>query len=748
MFTRHRWIISIVLCIAAGLAACSRSPQAKEARFLKRGAALLERKDYARARIEFQNAVKVMPKDADAYYQLGMAYLGSNNLKAAASAFYRATSLNPQHADAQTQFSRLIVGSSDHRVLEEAEKRARQVILVSPDSAMAIETLAIAEFKLGKPDEAVALIEAELAKAPADVQKAQVLAQMKIARKDLAGAEKTLKNSATSASQSPPAAVALAQFYRVTGKLTEAEAEAQRALGLDRKYGAALFTLALIQTQAKRLNDAEQTYRELSFLPDNGYQSLYGRFLFAQGKRDAALAEFTRLHASDPGDRRIRSLLVKVYLEMNRPAEAQKILADALKKNSKDVDALVEDGQLRVRSGDLAGAEKELRVALNFQPNLAPAHFLLALVQGQKGFSRGRRQELNEALRLEPAYLAARLSLADDYLRARDAKAAIQLLDQAPQQQKNDARVVMQRNWALLSMGDSAGARKSITGALAAAKTPELTLQRGVVNLLDRDYRGALADAEEVLKSNPASIRAIVLLVDAYAGQKRWPKAIEEVRAFAARSPQNAELQVYFAQLLMTIGNRAEAGKVLDAAITATPNAAAVRVATAQLDIAEHRSQEARQQLQAALAVDPQNLAALALLAYVEQTSGNTSAAIARYQEMLRMDSGNPFVMNNLAYLLAPENPDEALKLAQNAVELAPDVADIQDTVGWVLYRKGIYSAALLHLKKAVEQEPTPPRQFHLGVCYLKTGDIVHGKQILNAALKKDPNLPKTEQGW
>src|SRR5262245_64040825 len=117
--TRHRWIIWIGLCIGAGLPACSRSPQDKEARSLKRGAALFERKDYARAILEFQNAVKVMPKDAEAHYQLGMAYLASNNVQAAASAFYRATSLNSKHADAQKQFSRLIVGSSDRKAIEE-----------------------------------------------------------------------------------------------------------------------------------------------------------------------------------------------------------------------------------------------------------------------------------------------------------------------------------------------------------------------------------------------------------------------------------------------------------------------------------------------------------------------------------------------------------------------------------------------------------------------------------------------------
>ena len=66
------------------------------------------------------------------------------------------------------------------------------------------------------------------------------------------------------------------------------------------------------------------------------------------------------------------------------------------------------------------------------------------------------------------------------------------------------------------------------------------------------------------------------------------------------------------------------------------------------------------------------------------------------------MDATNVIALNNLAYLLARDNPDEAVKLAQQAVELAPENADVQDTLGWVYYRKGLYSAALPYLQAAL----------------------------------------------
>ena len=87
---------------------------------------------------------------------------------------------------------------------------------------------------------------------------------------------------------------------------------------------------------------------------------------------------------------------------------------------------------------------------------------------------------------------------------------------------------------------------------------------------------------------------------------------------------------------------------------------------------------------------------------------------MARYRAVLAVDSANLEAFNNLAYNLAQQNPDEALPLARQAAELAPDNAAIEDTLGFVFYRKGDYRNATNYVKIAVDKEPTPRRQFHL----------------------------------
>ena len=86
MKSRNLILFAAIVLGGLGTAGCARSPQAKEARFMSRGKEAMEKKDYGRASLEFLNAVQVMPRDAEAYYQLGLACLAANNLTQGAAA--------------------------------------------------------------------------------------------------------------------------------------------------------------------------------------------------------------------------------------------------------------------------------------------------------------------------------------------------------------------------------------------------------------------------------------------------------------------------------------------------------------------------------------------------------------------------------------------------------------------------------------------------------------------------------------
>jgi len=78
--------------------------------------------------------------------------------------------------------------------------------------------------------------------------------------------------------------------------------------------------------------------------------------------------------------------------------------------------------------------------------------------------------------------------------------------------------------------------------------------------------------------------------------------------------------------------------------------------------------------------------------------------AIERYEEAIRLAPELAVAKNNLAYLLAEKgaNLDRALDLAQEAKAQLPDNPNAADTLGWVLLKKDVPSAAIDYLKEAV----------------------------------------------
>jgi Tfp pilus assembly protein PilF len=160
--------------------------------------------------------------------------------------------------------------------------------------------------------------------------------------------------------------------------------------------------------------------------------------------------------------------------------------------------------------------------------------------------------------------------------------------------------------------------------------------------------------------------------------------------------------------------------------------------------LSEDKLDDARQRLSAIIASHPDSVPGQLFFARLEEASGNAAAAAEHYRKALSLDSGNAPALNNLAYLLANNRqPDEGLKYAQQAKQLAPDSPAVDDTLGWVYYQKGMYSSAVTQLRSAVSREPTARRQYHLAMACLKAGDEKQGRQALQAALRADPKLPE-----
>ena len=751
MLMNRGLVVGFATTLLAGtltVGGCSRSPQAREARFLKHGQDLVAKKDFGRALLEFKNAAKAMPKDAEPNYQIGLSYLALQDFRYALVAFRKAVELDPKHAGAQLKLAEMEANSRNRDLLGAAQARLHLIVASSPDNLEAINALAIAEWRLGETDTASKLLEETLEKFPANLRSAISLERMKLRQKDVSGAEAVLQKAAASAPQSPLPMLALGQLYVILNQAENAEGAFRGALRLDPKSGPALLGLAALQLAANRPEAAEQLLRQLASIPDTKYAFVHAIFLYQTGKRDAALAEFEKIVKDHPNDRTARTRLLQAYLEMNKLPQAESLLAAALKKNPKDVDALLQRSTLYLRSGNIEQAQQNLNQVIHLVPDAIAAHQALAAVYRAQGKAQAERQELGEALRLNPALLESRLLLATSLSAGNEPTSALRLLDEAPDPQKKTLRWNVERNRVLLALRKSAELRAALGQVLHSVRLPEFVLQDALLKLAEHDYTGARASAEEVLHQNPEDGTAARIIADACFAQKQPDMAVKRLAQMVAARPNSAQLQDLLGEWYLRTGNPAAARKAWMAAKTADARFFHADLALAELDRRENHADRARQRLLSVVKAAPSDVPALMALARIDEYAGNLTEAMATYRTVLNVDGQNLFALNNLAWHVALENPDEGSKLAQHAAEIAPDNAIVEDTLGWVFYRKGIYSTAARHLKEAFSKEPTPQREFHLAMSYLKSGDKDLGARMVQAALRKDPNLLRTETGW
>ena len=213
------------------------------------------------------------------------------------------------------------------------------------------------------------------------------------------------------------------------------------------------------------------------------------------------------------------------------------------------------------------------------------------------------------------------------------------------------------------------------------------------------------------------------------------------------KHPKSAVIQTRLGEWLLASGDRQQALSVLAAADALDPTYLPARVAYARAETAMGNLKEARKILSGMVDTNPRYTPAGVLLGDVDVISGDRSNALQQYTKVLETDPSNVRALNNAAFLLADyaNKPDEALKYAERAKELAPDNPEIEDTLGWVLYRKGVYDVALRHLNAAVTTGSTPQREYHLAMTYFKLGNHKKEQEVLQAALIKDPNLSEAK---
>jgi tetratricopeptide (TPR) repeat protein len=158
---------------------------------------------------------------------------------------------------------------------------------------------------------------------------------------------------------------------------------------------------------------------------------------------------------------------------------------------------------------------------------------------------------------------------------------------------------------------------------------------------------------------------------------------------------------------------------------------------------------KARPLLQLALQYRPEWISALNALATVCDGMQEYAESDSLYERALKLDPNNSLLLNNFGYSLSVRGTrlDEALAMAQRALENQPENGAYLDTVGWIYFKLGDYPKAVEYIRRALEIRPDHVEVMgHLGEVYGTMGQTEEAIHVLNHALTLEPDNSEIQQ--
>lgn len=730
--------VSAVLIATTTAIACSRL---KARDHVERGNTYFNDKKYAEAIIEFRAALQSDPKLGDVRLKLGTAYVAVRDLKGALGEFVRASDLLPNSVEAQTKAGQLLLLAGR---FEDAKARADRAVALDPKSvdAQVLRGNALAQLK--DFDAAVAEYQEAIALDPAQSTAYANLGYVQLAQGNKTAAEETFKAAVQAAPKSVQARMALANFYWSTGQLPQAEETLKATLDLDESELTANRVLGLFYLSTNRVAEAEKYFVALARIAktDQAKFALADYYSVA-GRRDEARAILNERAGDEAAYAAASIRLASLDAVDGHRAAAQERLHEVLQKHPKDSTALLLSARLYLADNKRADARKSAEAVIANDSNSAAASSAWQII-GTIEASTDRRdqavQAFDQVLKRQPRNVAANLALARLYLARGDVVKAASyahtvsaLQPGHPEATNIIVRGDIVKGDITTAAADLAPLEKAYPNTIGVAKLNAL------IAMASKKPDAARTHFEQVLKSAPNDVEALegIVQIDIATGKGKAAVArIDDRLKAAAPSPA---LLVLAARAHASIGDFEATERLLLKAIETDPDRLQPYNFLAALYARQNRIEEAKQRFNDVVARNPKSVGAATMIGMLLEQQGKKDDAEKQYLKVLDIDSHAPVASNNLAWLYVAANKklDEALQFAQAAQQALPDQANVNDTLGWIYYRKNMAVQAIGYLESATQKQPQEPlHHYHLGMAYVQAGDWTKAKVALNRAFE------------
>ena len=413
---------------------------------------------------------------------------------------------------------------------------------------------------------------------------------------------------------------------------------------------------------------------------------------------------------------------------------------------SKTVDPqqfLAEGKQLR-EAGDNRSATIQLRNALQKEPGLAEARYLLGTIYSEADYPVAAEKELRLALEAGFDSVKVLPSIAWSLLMQGQYQ---KLLDEI-ELDWNSAAIITLRGYAELALGRPPDAASSFEAALKLdPRYDRAILGQAQLALAEGKKDDAHKIVNQVLAATPRNVEAWLLSADLHSLQGNDDQASAAYTQVLQVQPDNVSAYMRRSWLLANAGKFEAAQEDVNAVRRVTPGNPLATYAQAVLFFHWGKPGPALEAVQQVLRIAPDHLPSVMLAALLYFQMDAPQLAQGQIKQFLDRNPNNVYARKLLVAILLKQNEsDRAVQALDPALKLAPRDAQLLALAGEAYMQTRQFDKATEYLQQASALLPdNADVRTRLGVSRLALGETARATAELESAVNLDRALSRAD---
>lgn len=570
-------------------------------------------------------------------------------------------------------FSHLMLGFIyfQSNQFEASERSLTLFNKAAPDHQPSARLLSAIYVSQKKPEKAIGLLEKQLEKSPSD----------------------------------PQLLALLASAYSHAKKYDKAAEFMERAVAIEPDASKLRAQLAMIQMQGGQGDDAVRNLEEAVKIDPKLVQAdvMLVAALTQRKEFAKAIETANALIKRDSDNPLAHNLLGLAFMAKGEKAKAIEAFEAALKKNPDFVAANMNLARMELLDKKLDAAAVRINKILTKDPKHQDAILSKYYLLTQQGKKPEALAWLDASASANPKSIAIGLTLFNIYFEKKDFLKAQAVATSLQTQNPEVGASYRAMGMVQLAQNKAASAISSFRKANQLEPDNPVNLQMlASAQRSDGDKKSAHTSYDRMLEQDPKNLLALMGKVELFAEEKNHASILLLAERLKKDFPKMAVGFEAEAAAYQALKEYDKSRKAYEAANAIAPSGAFAQ-ALARLDMAQKRPQDALKRLKAWLDKNQDDAQRRFIYANLLQQAGQSKDAALQYEKVLEKNPKNETVLNNLTFLYFESGDDKALNYAEKLAALEPKAPQIQDTLGWVLAKRGQQERGLSWLEKAVK---------------------------------------------